>query len=263
MVELQQCISAMNEANRNECTAVLKAIAQADTASAVRLWKRLVCTLEDRYDAPTRAFVRFSGEWLIQHNAGAVAGQIANVIGAMYDSGEWGEQSFEQAVAYYQQAEALGDVTANENLGFCYLYGKGLTKDFEQAYQHFVKAALRDGSLTARYLLGDMYFHGWYVAEDDATSYALYRSCFEEMQERGYEDEELVPVAMRLGCCLHHGYGVDKEPEQATMLLEFAEDVLQHSSCLDGQQRAQLAAIQAELADLKEEERDSSPAPLS
>ena len=70
-----------------------------------------------------------------------------NALGAMYYDGHRGfEQSFEKAVYYYDMAAANGNRQAQENLGYCYYYGRIGKPDYEKAFHYFALGAF-DGHL--------------------------------------------------------------------------------------------------------------------
>ena len=77
-----------------------------------------------------------------------------NDLGAMYYDGHRGfEQSFEKAVYYYDMAASNGNRQAQENLGYCYYYGRIGEPDYKKAFHYFALGAF-DGHLISLYKIG-------------------------------------------------------------------------------------------------------------
>ena len=90
-----------------------------------------------------------------------------NDLGAQYYDGARGfEQSFEKAVYYYNMAAENGSRQAQENLGYCYYYGRTGVVDYEKAFHYFALGAF-DGHLISLYKIGDMYAAGYYVKKNE------------------------------------------------------------------------------------------------
>jgi len=80
-------------------------------------------------------------------------------------------ESYSQSVEYYRLAAAMGNVQAISNLGYCYLYGRGIESSTSLAIGYFRAAALR-GNVDAAYKLGDIYSRDKWGCRD--TEAALY-----------------------------------------------------------------------------------------
>ena len=86
-----------------------------------------------------------------------------NDLGALYYDGDRGfDQDFAKAVEYYKLAAQKGSRQAQENLGYCYYYGRNMPVDYEKAFHCFALGAF-DGHLISLYKIGDMYRSGYYV----------------------------------------------------------------------------------------------------
>lgn len=102
-----------------------------------------------------------------------------NDLGAQYYDGSRGfNQSFEKAVRYYRMAAENGSRQAQENLGYCYYYGRDGEPDYEKAFHYFALGAF-DGHLVSLYKIGDMYLHGLYVPKNEREAFFIFMRCIE------------------------------------------------------------------------------------
>ena len=145
-----------------------------------------------------------------------------NDLGARYYCGDRGfEQDFSKAVEYYQMAAQHGNRQAQENLGYCYYYGRDVEIDYEKAFQYFALGAF-DGYLISLYKIGDMYLNGYYVEKNEKEAFLIYQRCLSSMDK---ESAKYVggPVHLRLGNMFLNGVGVERKPEQAMWHYHAAE----------------------------------------
>lgn len=77
----------------------------------------------------------------------------------------YNQQNYTQALAFFQQAEALGHFKAGRYLGLSYLNGNGVNKDPVKAFSAFSSAAEK-GDVTSQYWLGYLYENGIGTAKD-------------------------------------------------------------------------------------------------
>ena len=148
-----------------------------------------------------------------------------NDLGARYYGGDRGfEQSFEKAVYYYNMAAENGDRQAQENLGYCYYYGRDMEVDYEKAFHYFALGAF-DGHLISLYKIGDMYLNGYYVKKNPVEAFLIYKHCLATMTD---EASKYVsgPVHLRLGNMYLEGVGAERDPEQALLHYSLAEIML-------------------------------------
>ena len=118
----------------------------------------------------------------------------------------WGvTKDYTQAVAWYRKAAEQGHADAQCNLGVCYENGWGVTEDYTQAVAWYRKAA-EQGIAEAQCRLGDCYFNGWGVTKDYTQAAAWYRKA----AEQGIADAQY-----NLGECYYYGRGVAKDYTQA------------------------------------------------
>ena len=146
-------------------------------------------------------------------------------LGAHYYAGNRGfEQNFKKAMELYTMAAERGNRQAQENLGYCYYYGRDGKVDYEKAFHYFALRAF-DGWPTSLYKIGDMYLHGYYVQKDEREAFALYRRCL-ELVDSDERDVVSGPVHLRLGNMYLNGIGTQKNPEQALLHYNLAELML-------------------------------------
>jgi len=145
-----------------------------------------------------------------------------NDLGARYYCGDRGfEQSFEKAVYYYNMAAQRGNRQAQENLGYCYYYGRDMDVDYEKAFQYFALGAF-DGHLISLYKIGDMYLNGYYVEKNETEAFIIYSRCLSTMTDEAAKSVA-GPVHPRLGNMYLQGIGTDKDAERALAHYNAAE----------------------------------------
>jgi FOG: TPR repeat, SEL1 subfamily len=145
-----------------------------------------------------------------------------NDLGAQYYDGNRGfEQNFEKAVNYYKMAAEKGERQAQENLGYCYYYGRDGEPDYEKAFHYFALGAF-DGHLISLYKIGDMYYNGYYVEKNLKEAFLIYMRCIETMTEEA-EKNCAGPIYLRLGKMFLNGYGTEKDLRSALTCFQKAE----------------------------------------
>ena len=145
-----------------------------------------------------------------------------NDLGAQYYDGNRGfEQDYGKAVHYYEIAAKNGSRQAQENLGYCYYYGRNMPVDYEKAFHYFALGAF-DGHPISLYKIADMYANGYYVEKNEKEAFHIYEYCMEHMAE---ETAKFVagPVYLRLGNCFLYGTGTEPNPETALICYQKAE----------------------------------------
>ena len=153
-------------------------------------------------------------------NSGAM-----NDLGAVHYDGHRGfEQSFEKAMYYYHMAAENGNRQAQENLGYCYYYGRDGKPDYEKAFHYFALGAF-DGHLISLYKIGDMYLNGLYVPKNESEAFFIFLRCIETMTEEA-EGRVAGPVYLRLGKMFLEGIGVEKDLKNALICYQKAESFL-------------------------------------
>jgi len=158
-----------------------------------------------------------------------------NDLGAQYYDGSRGfEQDFAKSVEYYKIAAENGSRQAQENLGYCYYYGRNMPVDYEKAFHYFALGAF-DGHLISLYKIGDMYAEGYYVDKNEKEAFHIYDRCLGMMTN---EASKFVagPVYLRLGKCFLNGIGTEKNAETALLCYQKAElflyDMVKNGDCM-------------------------------
>ena len=126
-----------------------------------------------------------------------------------YDAGDYAE-----AVKLWCEAAEAGNRIAQNSLGDCYYYGKGVAKDYTEAVKWYRKAA-EQGYASAQNNLGTCYHWGKGVERDDAEAVKWYRKA----AEQGY-----AVAQFEMGWCYKHGYGVPKDLAEAKRWYRKAAD---------------------------------------
>ncbi len=148
--------------------------------------------------------------------------EAMNDLGAQYYDGSRGfEQSFEKAIYYYKMAAVRGNRQAQENLGYCYFYGRDGKPDYEMAFHCFALGAF-DGHLISLYKIGDMYLHGLYVEKNEAEAFRIFLRCLDTMTPEA-EGRVAGPVYLRVGRMLLEGRGTEPDPKGALGCFQKAE----------------------------------------
>lgn len=145
-----------------------------------------------------------------------------NDLGALYYSGRHAfPQDFSQALHYYKMAAAHGNRLAQENLGYCYYYGRNTEVDYKKAYHYFALGAL-NGQLISLYKLGDMYLNGLYVERNEKEAFLIYERC-QSLLDSSNRSFASGPVHLRLGNCYLNGIGTEAEAKKALLCYQTAE----------------------------------------
>ena len=129
----------------------------------------------------------------------------ANNLGYCYAYGFGVLQNYETAKKYYEEAVALGEVSALSEIGLLYEGGKGVTKDCVVARSYYEKAAAL-GDARAFDWLGLLYEHGLGVTLD----YAIAAKYYAQAVRLGD-----VSALRHLGFLYVNGFGVPENFVQA------------------------------------------------
>lgn len=98
-----------------------------------------------------------------------------NELGIMFGKGEHVKQNSRQAFDFFKKAVELDEqnITAVENLAYCYREGEGVDKNSTKAFELYERAA-EAGSAGAMNELGDMYFFGKGTKENRSKAFQWY-----------------------------------------------------------------------------------------
>lgn len=176
-------------------------------------------------ELPLPSFVR---EWVIElfqiaFDAGNA--DAMNDLGAQYYDGSRGfEQDFAKSVDCYKLAAQNGSRQAQENLGYCYYYGRNMPVDYEKAFHYFALGAF-DGHLISLYKIGDMYAGGYYVEKNEKEAFNIYSRCLDTMTDEA-APTVAGPVFLRIAKCFLYGVGTEKNAKNALICYQKAESYL-------------------------------------
>jgi len=128
-------------------------------------------------------------------------------LGYMYVTGKGVSQDFSQALYWYRKAIEQNEPYAQTNLGAMYRDGQGVSQDFNQALFWFRKAA-EQNQANAQTNLGYMYETGKGVSQDFSQALYWYRKAAEQNE----------PYAQtNLGDKYRDGQGVSQDFSQAVL----------------------------------------------
>ena len=128
-----------------------------------------------------------------------------NNLGYCYKNGYGVTKDYAEAVKWYRKAAEQGNDLAQYNLGVCYEYGQGVTKDITEAVKWYRKAAAQDYA-RAQYHIGVCYKQGNGVTKDYAEAVKWYRKAAEQGDAKAQHN---------LGYCYEYGNGVTKDYAEA------------------------------------------------
>ena len=148
-----------------------------------------------------------------------------NDLGAQYYDGSRGfEQDFTKSVNCYKLAAQYGSRQAQENLGYCYYYGRNVPVDYEKAFHYFALGAF-DGHLISLYKIADMYANGYYVEKNPVEAFHIYTHCIDRMSDQAAE-RVAGPVYLRIGNAFLNGLGTEENAKNALVCFQKAESFL-------------------------------------
>jgi len=114
------------------------------------------------------------------------------------------QDSYEPTEQYRNAAEQ-GDATAQYNLGNCYYNGNGVPQNDSEAVNWFRKAA-EQGHADAQYNLGYCYYDGKGVPQNDSEAVNWFRKA----AEQGHAEAQY-----KLGDCYYYGEGITQNYSEA------------------------------------------------
>lgn len=92
-----------------------------------------------------------------------------NLLGLMYNDGNYLNQDYYKAMNWYEKAAEQGYAPAQNNIGILYHNGHGGTQDYKTAMLWYEKAA-DQGFAAAQNNIGVLYYHGHGVTQDYKTA---------------------------------------------------------------------------------------------
>lgn len=153
--------------------------------------------------------------------AAGSAGACCN-LGTMYLCGEGVPKSVEAARELFHLGADRGDSQASVNLGYIYYYGRSEHGvDYVLAYECYARGAFIDGNPEAYWKLGDLYAHGYGVAQNDWIAWLMYTQAYNNGKDSGFAGRAAHHVADYLMTGIEDH--VEENPERALRLYVEAE----------------------------------------
>lgn len=118
------------------------------------------------------------------------------------------KEQYKEAFVCFSKAAELGNIEACNEVGECYFYGNGVAQDNEKAFSWYRKAAIQ-GHSTAQVNLGYCYSNGVGVEQDYSKSFEWYQKAADQGNPDGL---------LNLGNRYNHGQGVKADPQKAYSL---------------------------------------------
>lgn len=119
----------------------------------------------------------------------------------------------EAAVYFLKRAARAGDPWSQNNLGCCYLAGRGTEINIKQAIELYRQSAA-SGQVEACLNLGQIYYEDKYVSRNDSESFKWFAKAAERGDARG---------EYRLGLMYYDGIGTGRDIGRALILLDSAK----------------------------------------
>lgn len=124
------------------------------------------------------------------------------------------EDEYDEAIKWYMEEAEKGNPIAQNNLGYCYGTGYGVSQDYNEAVKWYRKAA-EQGNAYAQYNLGILYEQGNGVSQDYNEAAKLFRKA----AEQGEADAQ-----SKLGACYANGTGVPQNYDEAMKWFKVAAE---------------------------------------
>ena len=153
-------------------------------------------------------------------------------LGALYYSPLIGEPNYAKAVALFESAISGDDARiaaiACARLGDCCRFGKGVTVDYGKAFDYYLEGVLLSNHPVCLYKLGDMYYAGEFVRQDNKKAYFIY--CKAKAMSQRFCNDSYSEILVRLAELMMDGSGTDKDVAGALKYLEMAKRIQNKSS---------------------------------
>ena len=135
-------------------------------------------------------------------------------VGECYYYGKGVSRDYAEAVKWYRKAADQGNADAQQGLGRCYYYGTGVSKDYAEAVK-WLRLSADQGHAEAQVCLGWCYENGEGVSKDMTEAVRLYRLAAEQGNAN---------AQCNLGVCYENGEGVSKDMAEARRWYQKAAD---------------------------------------
>ncbi len=97
------------------------------------------------------------------------------------------KKDYSSAMVWFRKAAAQGNAVAQNNVGWLYESGFGVSRDYAEALNWFSKAATQ-GNADAENNIGWLYQNGWAVKQDYAQAITWYRKAADQGNTRAEEN---------------------------------------------------------------------------
>ena len=145
--------------------------------------------------------------------------ETINSIGAS----RYSEGDYEEARIYYELAASMGNSIAMCNLGYMYMYGRGIAKDESIALAFFTISA-KKGNIEATYKLGNLYYDGKVVEKDQNKAIELYEEALQLIEKNQEEDTEYPSIYFSLAKEMLPGGLKEQDISKAYKYLKIARE---------------------------------------
>lgn len=102
-----------------------------------------------------------------------------NLLGVMYNNGDYVNKDLDKAFLYYKKAADLGNPDAKFNLGQMYFYGEGVKQDYGKSFYWYDASAKQDYDF-AKIQLATLYYKGYGVEKNIEKAISIINSMAEE-----------------------------------------------------------------------------------
>lgn len=114
-------------------------------------------------------------------------------------------KDLKKAVATYQKGSKLGSYRCDRNMAILYLFGRGVEKNYDEAFRLFSKPTV-SGDVAAQRWLSEMYLNGWGVKKD-------LKKAFEYMLKSAKQDS---PISQKILANMYEkGIGTERDHEES------------------------------------------------
>lgn len=100
------------------------------------------------------------------------------------------DQDYEVALDYYHLASSMGNGRAAGNIGYCYMYGKGVPAEVDLALSYF-RIGMDSRDIDSYYKLGKIYCDGDVLEKDFELGVYYYESALAELLENYTLEDQL------------------------------------------------------------------------
>lgn len=155
------------------------------------------------------------------------------LLGDAYRKGCGVEKNPQEAIIWYTKAAVSGENFGNESIGMMYYEGIDIETDYEKAFTYFTKDEGKKSFCTI-YSLGEMYRLGFYVGINYVKSCEYYSEIVYSELRYAELDDYHWRACYRLAYNLHYGLGIEKNLNEALLLLSKANNNINSNDFIIG-----------------------------